>query len=249
MEEADPTTIMLSDDGDDYEPSDREDCSEGETDELASDVDGRALDMLAFVDKTGDTSRCHYANAPSWQRSWYHGGGLSRKTLFGESRDAARAVLAAGDSKLHLTTGIRSSVMRGPRCPAPKSEEELAAAKAAADEEDAQADAEQDADDEGGEEEAMEPEEALYADFFSEALKTKEELGTDGGDDGVLGLPSAEPEKEFYGGRRENERQREMQRRQEAYAGYSDDDDGGYGDPYYDSDDPYASDPYGDDYY
>ena len=220
-------TVMLSDDGDDYKDSGGEDCSEGDTDELASDDDANQLYNLARTWPDGQRE----------QGSFYLPAGVfvaTKTSLYGKSREAASKVLLAP-----MPYQYQPRLPRGSRCPPP------APADGDADDEaeDEVAGASVRGDGDGGEEAGgeLDEEERLYEDFFNEAL---DEAGRDEemADELDVGGDAAE----FYGGAAATRAINEAERRRvgpyacrysgdESYGGSYDSYEGeGYGEDDYD---------------
>ena len=178
-------SVMLSDDGEDYVCSHAEDVSEGETDELASDVD--AEELLKFQRVGGDGVYRPMPGTADWR---FHGRPVpdtKALALYGKTRkEAAKALLATPFSYGTASTSTR--LPRGSACPPPPP---------AVDEPEADDEADEGSDD-GAESEGDEGEQ-LYDDFFNEALRGEEELDDV---DALHGGGADESAKEFYGGHR-----------------------------------------------
>ena len=182
--------IMLSDEGEDYAPgSQDEDCTEGATDELASDDNAEQLKGLARVNENG--IQTHDVRSYGWT---YQNGGpqYSMPKLTGLPRHPTAKNISEFASSRFDHSSLR--IPRGSKCAPPPSAEELGSD--ADDEEEPPDESEEEKDDE----EEMSEDEQLYSDFFCEACRDDDGLerdvlhGDGGGADGVA-------DDEFYGGR------------------------------------------------
>ena len=214
--------VMLSDSGEDYAANDSEDCSEGETEGLASDDHWEQLTELAGIDQHGRPSGSPSGVFPSWHPLYSR----ALPKLFGVARDVAAKNVCDFARAMFDEDSVEKAkrLRRGAKCAPPPSVEELAA------------DADDESEAEQSEEDVGDPAKQLYESFFAEVV-------AEGDADADLGdVGAAADADEFYGGRQATRSSAHVRRWSSDDSdgdGYGYSDGEGYGSGYSDEDDGY----------